>query len=100
MFLRVRDKCKIFIVRQNAKHLWHNYHGLFVNFYVVVIVKSCLQFRSLHELLRLYKSMLSIYSYKTCLPRVYLRQITLLTYPLRPQWDIRLQQRSSTGSYL
>ena len=29
-------------VQRNVKHLWHKYHGLFVNSPVVIIVKSCL----------------------------------------------------------
>ena len=37
--INVREK--ILSVQRNAKHLGHNSHDLFVNYSVVVIVKSC-----------------------------------------------------------
>ena len=48
MFLLVRDKCKIINAQRNAKYLWYEHHTLHVNFYVVIIVKSCLTFRIIH----------------------------------------------------
>ena len=41
-FLNMHDKCKILNSQQNTKHLWYNYHSLFLNSPVVIILKSCL----------------------------------------------------------
>ena len=56
----------------NAKHSWCKYNGLFVNSPVVFIVMIIFS--------------LSIKTCpKTCLPRVHLRQITLLKGYIRPK---------------
>jgi len=48
MFLLMCDKYKIINVQQNAEHLRYKYHRLFVNFSVLIIVKRCLKFLSIH----------------------------------------------------
>jgi len=45
MFLLMRNKCNITNVQQNAKLILYNYYGLFVNFSMMIRVKSCLTCR-------------------------------------------------------
>ena len=46
-FLRMRNKYKIFNLQRNNKDVLDKCHGLFVNSYVMIAVKSCLKYRSI-----------------------------------------------------